>query len=107
MRQVETVWGVHWSADPKEIQYLVLSRGGGHPALRKHKAVWAVRRWKSPLAGKLRIEGQIGVGDSRSHGVEYVLLVDGKEVEKLEVAPAPRSGRHPLSPKSTSARDPW
>ena len=86
MRQVETVWGVNWSAEAGRIPFLALSREGGHPALLKGKPVWAVRRWESPLDGTVRLDGRIAVGDSRSHGVEYVLLVDGKPADKIEVA---------------------
>ena len=86
--QVETVWGVNWSAESGKIPFLALSREGGHPALRKGKPVWAVRRWESPLEGTVRLDGRIAVGDSRSHGVEYVLLVDGKPADKIEVVPS-------------------
>jgi len=87
MRQVETVWGVNWAAEPGKISFLALSRDGGHPALLKGKPVWAVRRWESPVEGTVRLDGRLAVGDSRSHGVEYVLLVDGKPTDKIEVIP--------------------
>jgi hypothetical protein len=78
MTQKETMWGVDWAGP---MQYLALSRGSMHPANANGRAVWAVLRWKSPLAGKVRLVGDAtrferGKGD----GVTVHLLLNGKPV---------------------------
>ena len=40
---------------------------------------WAVRRWKSPVAGKVRLVGTFE-GGAEGDGTEIRILVDGKQV---------------------------
>ena len=51
------------------------------------KAVWAVRRWVSPIEGLARIDGRLSLNDTRSTGIQYVLLVDGKRLDKRDIVP--------------------
>jgi hypothetical protein len=75
MNYVETVWGYTWAGP---MQYLSLDRGGGHPQVRDGRQVWAVRRWKSPAAGVVRITGTIRRNEpAKGDGTGAKVLVDG------------------------------
>jgi len=84
MRIVQTVWGEKWGS---EHEYLSLWREGVHPGLQNGKPLWAVRRWKSPVEGRLRVEGRITGGDSGSDGVGFVVMVDGAKAFERVVTP--------------------
>ncbi len=83
--QVQTIWGEKWAGVS---EFLSLGRDGGHPGMADGKAVWAVRRWTSPLEGPLRLEGRLGGLESGSDGVGLVILVDGKALFERLVLPA-------------------
>lgn len=85
LRQIETPWGVNWGTD--KVKFLSLSRSGDHPGLLNKKPVWVVRRWQSPTAGTVRLVGQISVNEAKSTGIDYVLLVDGKQADKKTILP--------------------
>ena len=56
MTHVQTVWGYVWSSE--KIKYLSQSAGTAHPGLSDGRQVWAVRRWKSFVTGKIRLSGK-------------------------------------------------
>lgn len=73
MRHVETMWGYEWSGP---YRYLTLGPASAHPAAQKGTPVWAVRRWVSPVGGRVRISGRFGVG-AKGDGSGLKILVDG------------------------------
>ena len=77
MRQVQTTWAHEWQGPAR---YLTLNRDGGHPEILGGKQAWAVRRWKSQAAGKVRLEGTFRGGGGQGDGTELRVLVDGRQV---------------------------
>jgi hypothetical protein len=77
MEYVETVWGYEWGGPYK---YLKLARENGHPEATEGRPVWAVRRWKSPVAGTIKITGHVARRDPKGDGTGALILADGREV---------------------------
>jgi len=76
MKHIVTVWGYQWGGP---MQYLSLTRDGGHPQAQAGRPVWAVRRWRSTVDGTVRLVGHFahtGKGD----GIEGRILVGGVQV---------------------------
>ncbi len=76
LEQVETMWGYKWGIAGK---FLSIWQDGMHPDRAAGKETPTVLRWKSPVAGSLRVKGfweNSGKGDGITGGI----AVDGKEV---------------------------
>ena len=71
-----TIWGYEWLGRQP---FLTLTPSVAHPAVDHGKPVWAVRRWTSDVAGKVRIQGKFGHAD-QGDGTEGIIFVDGVEV---------------------------
>jgi hypothetical protein len=85
LKYSETVWGYVWTGPQK---YLKLSRDNGHPEVADGKPVWAVRRWQSGAAGRLKVSGKVSRPDKKGDGTKAVILVDGTVVfEKMVGGP--------------------
>jgi len=70
-------WGYFWQG-PGETWFR-LGRGGGHAGAGGPRGAWPVRRWKSQVAGKIKIALSVGCGN-QGDGIEAKVLVDGREV---------------------------
>ena len=73
-----TEWGYHWTDDG--FRELSLAPNVVHPSATDAGAVWAVRRWRSPINGTVRIVGSISRSSSRGDGSRARILVDGAEI---------------------------
>ena len=77
-----SIWGYTWVGDQK---YLELSPAGGHPGMQDKKPVWAVRRYVSPVAGNLRLRGNISRPE-KGDGITARIFADGKEIWSKKIA---------------------
>jgi len=77
MQHVQTMWGYEWKGPAR---YLKMGRDTAHPEIAAGKQVWAVRRWKSPVAGKVRLVGTFTGGGAQGDGTELRVLIDGRQV---------------------------
>ena len=59
--------------------YLEVTADEQHPGVIDSRAAWSVRRWVSPIAGKVRIQGEIDHG-TEGDGVTVHVLADGGSV---------------------------
>jgi len=59
-----------------------------HPGRSRNAAAWAVRRWSSPTAGNLRVNGTVQANDKKSEGVSFAILLDGRVVYAAELGGA-------------------
>ncbi len=75
MTQRETMWGVEWAGPAR---YLKIARGNMHPEKIDGQDACPVLRWKSPVAGTLRLVGEAGRGSKDGDGVELRVLADGR-----------------------------
>jgi hypothetical protein len=82
---VENAWARHWG-DP-QLGPIQISGGGAHPSAVEGRAVWAVRRWASEVAGTVQIAGTIG-SSAKGDGTQAIILVDGAKVFSAEVGGA-------------------
>lgn len=82
MQYVQTAWGYNWAGPAK---YLSLSERSAHPEVMNGWPVWAVRRWKCPVAGKIRLSGFFSRADKRGDGTQGRILVDGVQVYEVLV----------------------
>jgi hypothetical protein len=73
----ETTWGYDWATPG--IQFMKVNGSGGHPGVVEKHPVWAIRRWKSPVAAEARITGSAH-GGTKGDGVEIKIFADGKEL---------------------------
>jgi hypothetical protein len=78
----EDAWEGYWG-DPK-LGPIAVRQDGAHPSAVEGRAVWAVRRWVSDVAGTVQISGAIG-GDDEGDGTRAAILVDGTEVFSADV----------------------
>jgi hypothetical protein len=78
----EDAWERYWG-DP-QLGPIAVREGGAHPSVVQGRAVWAVRRWVSDVAGTIRISGTIG-RDTEGDGARAAILVDGTEVFSAQV----------------------
>lgn len=77
-----TIWGYEWIGDAR---YPTISPTNVHPAVTKdQKQIWAVRRWKSNVEGKLRIKAHFARAAS-GDGTTGRIFVDGKEVWSQQI----------------------
>lgn len=83
-----TEWGHHWTDD--EFGELSLALDVAHPSATEAGAVWAVRRWKSPVDGTVRIVGSIRRSSSRGDGSQARILVGGAEVFSADLGSGDR-----------------
>lgn len=67
-------WGEKWAGP---MPFLGASADTLHPQVRGGKAVWAIRRWVSTVAGQLVLRGQFE-RDRQGDGCTVLVLVDGK-----------------------------
>lgn len=74
MTRQETMWGDTWQGPAK---FLNMGSAGAHPEAREGQPLWAVRRWCSPVGGRLRLSGSFSHEDVRGDGIEGRILVDG------------------------------
>ena len=79
---IENAWKRHWG--DQQLGPIEISVGGAHPSAAGGRAVWAVRRWVSEVAGTVQIGGTIG-SSAKGDGTRAVILVDGAEVFSAEV----------------------
>jgi hypothetical protein len=82
LEPVEDEWGWHWG--DQQLGPIQISESQAHPSVADGRAVWAVRRWVSDVAGTLHITGTIG-GGTEGDGTRAAILVDGAEVFAAEV----------------------
>ena len=61
--------------------YLEVTADEQHPGVLDGRPVWSVRRWVSPVAGRIHIQGDVGHG-IEGDGVNVHVLVDGGSVYK-------------------------
>ncbi len=71
-----TPWAVGWKGP---VDNLVIGGGQGHPGALDGRALWAVQRWTSPVAGKVRLTGAFSRGEE-GDGCGGKVLVDGVQV---------------------------
>lgn len=76
MTVASTMWGETWRG---QADFLAISAESAHPGSDDGQAVWAVRRWTSPLAGQLRLVGSCQ-RDAEGDGSGLRIRVDGQEV---------------------------
>lgn len=69
---------------------IAIDRLGAHPGWHDGRAVSAVRRWVSPRAGRVRIEGGLEVWRDEGDGTRARILVDGETVLQAHVGGADR-----------------
>lgn len=81
MHTVTTMWGETWVGP---MEYLGASSDSLHPQTRNGKAVWAIKRWKSPVRGKIVVRGSFE-RDRQGDGCTVLILVDGKPVHDAHV----------------------
>lgn len=74
-----TDWKAEWMAGEGGPQWLAVSEDAAHPGASNGHAVWSVRRWASPFAGRVRVEGQCSRG-SGGDGTGVRIFVDGREM---------------------------
>lgn len=72
-----TPWGRRWQGPAK---HLSLSRSGGHPEILAGRPIWAVKRWRSPFAGLVRLNGLIERSGKGKDGSTVVMLLDGCKI---------------------------
>jgi len=73
----ESTWGYDWATP--SVQHMKVNHSGGHPGVADKNPVWAMRRWKSPVAADIRITGSAHGGE-QGDGVEVKIFADGKEL---------------------------
>lgn len=73
-----TEWDYRWAVDGHP--YVHQSREGGEPEGNANAPIYMDRRWTSPTAADVTLEGQFGSEDKRSDGHDVHILVDGNEV---------------------------
>lgn len=56
--------------------YLEVTADEQHPGAADGRPVWSIRRWVSPIAGQIRIQGEVGHG-TEGDGVNVHVLADG------------------------------
>jgi len=79
-----TPWGERWAGP---MPFLSASAGSLHPQIKYAKAVWAIKRWRSPLAGEVVVRGHFD-RDRQGDGCLVMVLVDGvKRFEELAGGP--------------------
>ncbi|HEY5793042.1 MAG TPA: hypothetical protein VIS74_07075, partial [Chthoniobacterales bacterium] len=100
MIQKETMWGYEWRADG--IQFLKQGPNLMHPDSRNKAPVVAVRRWKSPVSGKVRIVVDWETWE-KGDGIVGKILLDGKEMDSRVVA-GPGPGRKSRAEVRTEVR---
>jgi hypothetical protein len=84
---VESAWGSHWGDG--QLGPIEISESMAHPSAVDGRAVSAVRRWVSNVAGTVEIAGTIGNG-TEGDGIRAAILVDGTEVFSAEVGGSDR-----------------
>lgn len=77
MAWTRTEWGYQWQSP---YLYAKLDAHVAHPSGGPHGAVWAVRRWRSPVSGPVRLTGAASRGGAGGDGTGIKILVDGREV---------------------------
>lgn len=78
MTWTRNTWGYQWQSP---YPYSKIDEGGAHPSAGNGgQPIWAVRRWRSPLAATARITGQATrIGDG-GDGTGVKIFVDGLEI---------------------------
>jgi hypothetical protein len=69
-------WDMEWVGP---VSWLSITRTGMHPAAAKGRPMWAVRRWVSPIDGRVHLAGQARRG-VKGDGADARIFVDGREV---------------------------
>lgn len=82
LEPTEDAWGWHWG--DQRLGPIQISEDGAHPSAVEDRAVWAVRRWVSDVAGTLQISGTIA-SSTQGDGIRAAILVDGVEVFSADV----------------------
>jgi hypothetical protein len=83
-KQIETMWGYEWGTGEEEQKDLRILPNRAHPLKRGGADLAPTLRWRSPVAGKLRVTG-FWAGVAKGDGVTGVITVDGKEVSRVSV----------------------
>lgn len=86
LSRVDDLWGRSWG-EP-ELGPVKVDGGGAHPGRAGERPVWAVRRWRSPFEGTIRIRGEIGRESEKGDGTEVHILKDGAPVFSKILPPA-------------------
>ena len=76
MKLERSPWGVSWKGPANN---LTLGGGLGHPGAIDGRAAWAVQRWTSPVAGKVRLAGAFSRGE-KGDGSGGKIFVDAVQV---------------------------
>ena len=90
-------WSTDWEAS--DIPELRIDADMMHPSVRDGKDVWAVRRWVSTLAGRIRVTGSATKSDSQGDGTWLIVLLDDTVIAAAQVdgANAPKPVTFDLS----------
>lgn len=80
----KTEWDYRWVAEG--YSFLHQSREGGEPEGTAKEPYYMDRRWTSTVGGELTLTGELGSWDDKSDGLDFHVLVDGKEVFAKTVA---------------------
>lgn len=67
---------------------LKIKAGMMHPGRSHAEAVFAVRRWSSPISGAVRVTGTVQAGEKNSAGITFALVVDGRAAYVAELGGA-------------------
>jgi hypothetical protein len=81
LKQMENMWGYYWGGVGR---YLALSEAGTHPDKAGDKDLPSVRRWKSPIEGKIEIKAVWSNG-GKGDGITAAILADGQEISTQPV----------------------
>jgi hypothetical protein len=85
MTLVTTPWGKQWQGSAP---FLSIGAAISHPGVIDGRPAWSVRRWQSPVAGRVHLQGSFR-HDRQGDGVGGRILVDGVQVfEALLGGPA-------------------
>lgn len=76
MTSTETQWDVRWAG---KAPYQSVQKEGMHPGVQDGKPLQTVRRWKSDIAGKVKIEGAFNK-DKQGDGVDGIIRINGQEL---------------------------
>jgi hypothetical protein len=76
-------WTTDWEA--ADFPDLRIDSDIMHPSVRDGKDVWAVRRWVSTLAGRIRVTGSATESDSQGDGTWLIVLLDDRVIAAAQV----------------------
>jgi Glycosyl hydrolase catalytic core len=76
-------WNYRWNGPS---QWLEIMSGQQQPGTANHLQQWAVRRWVSPVAGTVRLQGRFDATSNQGDGVHARIFVDGQSVFEQQLS---------------------